>query len=218
MRREGALVVIGLWVERRGVAGSGRWHKVGDRVHLAETAEKVLEVLKDGYDGAFSYTPKEFDGSVPVQPTRPAPPPGAARGFMHGVRLRFRDDYTVEKGIRDAKPGDCFYVPCYRGQDGTQPCPEWDDCDGRHLYVVCPDGHWWNIDGRASNCGEGSDTPEKRQAWKTNRTHRCWVRSGSPEMGNITVGKGPGATCPAGAGSIMTGTYHGMLTDGVFNP
>ncbi len=49
------------------------------------------------------------------------------------------------------------------------------------------------------------------------RHHRCWVRTGSPEDGTLTVGKS-GVTCKAGAGSIDTGTYHGMLTSGHFHP
>ncbi len=70
----------------------------------------------------------------------------------------------------------------------------------RHLMVVCPDGHWWNIDSRCSNC-----------TMKDDRVHRCWVRHGEPP--NITVDKN-GVTCQAGGGSIQTPDWHGFLRNG----
>ena len=99
------------------------------------------------------------------------------------------------------KPGGVYWVPCWRGKDGTLPCAYWDNCDGKHLHVVLPNGHKWSIDSRASNCTLPND-----------RTHRCWVRTGAPP--NVTVGKN-GHTCNAGAGSILSGDYHGFLRDGV---
>lgn len=80
-------------------------------------------------------------------------------------------------------------------------CFHWDNCDGRHLHVVLPNGHPWDIDSRANNC----TLPD-------NRTHRCWVREGEPP--NVTAGKA-GDTCSAGAGSILSGSYHGFLQGGV---
>lgn len=188
--------VIGLWVQRRG-ASSGHWFKKDGRVHLADSAEKVLEVLRDGYDNAFDYSPKEYDGSEP----EPAPPQRAPRhvDFMRGVRLRFCTDYDPDRGLA-AQPGDCFFVPC------VAPCMYWDNCTGSHLYVVCPDGRWWNVDSKASNC-----------TMKDDRLHRCWIRHGDPARGDLTVDK-DGRTCQAGAGSIDTGTYHGRLIGGVFSP
>jgi hypothetical protein len=70
------------------------------------------------------------------------------------------------------------------------------------LYAVCPGGHPWNIDGRATNCGKPDDD-----------VHRCWIRHGEPP--NITVDK-QGNTCQAGGGSIQAGDYHGFLRDGYF--
>ncbi len=141
-----------------------------------------------------------------VAPTSARVPATKPDDLPRGLRLRFRDDYTRESGIKDAVPGDLFFVPCYRGEDGSKPCPEWDGCPGQHLYAVCPDGRWWDIDGRAGNCTMRDD-----------RAHRCWIRHGDPTTGVITVDKA-GLTCKAGAGSIATGTYHGMLTSGMFNP
>lgn len=70
------------------------------------------------------------------------------------------------------------------------------------LHAVCPGGHPWNIDGRASNCTMPDDDE-----------HRCWVRHGEPP--NITVDKN-GLTCDAGGGSIQAGSYHGFLQNGHF--
>lgn len=82
------------------------------------------------------------------------------------------------------------------------PCFQWDNCPGRHLHAMLPNGSYWDIDGRAANC----TLPDER-------THRCWVREGEPP--NVTVGKA-GHTCSAGAGSIAAGDYHGFLRGGVF--
>lgn len=76
--------------------------------------------------------------------------------------------------------------------------------DGRVLTVICPDGRPWTIDSRASNCTMPQDND-----------HYCWVRTGSPETGDLSVHK-DGHTCGAGAGSIDTGSYHGFLREGVF--
>jgi hypothetical protein len=96
----------------------------------------------------------------------------------------------------ELEPGCLFWVHGY---------PEnmfWDNHTGPHLHAVLPNGNHWNIDGRANNCTSPND-----------RLHRCWVRTG--EVPNITVGKG-GNTCAAGAGSILSGNYHGFLINGEF--
>lgn len=75
-------------------------------------------------------------------------------------------------------------------------------CNGHHLHAILPNGHEWDIDGRASNCTLPND-----------RVHRCWVRHGEPP--DVTVDKA-GRTCSAGGGSIMAGDYHGFLRNGEF--
>jgi hypothetical protein len=95
------------------------------------------------------------------------------------------------------EPGDLYWADDYAGR-----CFHWDNCPGRHLHAVLPNGHPWDIDSRAANCNRPTD-----------RVHRCWVRTGEPPR--ITAGKS-GDTCSAGAGSIAAGDYHGFLTDGVF--
>jgi hypothetical protein len=75
----------------------------------------------------------------------------------------------------------------------------WDNATEAPLIVRTPGGDW-NIDSRASNCTMPDD-----------KTHRCWVRHGEPP--NIHVDKN-GHTCGAGAGSIISGNYHGFLHNG----
>lgn len=122
-------------------------------------------------------------------------------------RQVFRDRwYDTSSGVLE--PGCLYYADWYHWKaSGDQPeggCVHgWTNCDGRHLMAILPNGYEWDIDGRASNCGLRQDN-----------LHRCWVRTGTPPL--ITVGKGPGPTCPAGGGSIQAGDYHGFLRDGVF--
>lgn len=96
----------------------------------------------------------------------------------------------------DLEPGCIFWADWY---------PEnfyWDNHKGPCLIAVLPNGDHWNIDSRASNCDMPND-----------RLHRCWCRHG--EVPNIHVDKN-GHTCNAGAGSIMSGNYHGFLHNGEF--
>lgn len=94
-------------------------------------------------------------------------------------------------------PGDMYW------NDWLDENHYWDNHKGPHLEVICPNGHPWNIDSRASNCGLPGD-----------RMHRCWVRHGEPP--NIHVDKN-GLTCSAGGGSIIAGNYHGFLHNGSFH-
>lgn len=100
------------------------------------------------------------------------------------------------------EPGDMFWVTWrhYRFPNGTKTSCDWDDCDGKHLQVILPNGYGWDADGRASNCTMPND-----------RLHRCWVRHGDPP--NVTVDKN-GRTCAAGAGSIAVTGFHGFLRGG----
>lgn len=80
-------------------------------------------------------------------------------------------------------------------------CSEWDNCDGEHINVRLPNGEAFSLSVRASNCGLPDD-----------RTHRCWVLDGP--LDELTASK-RGETCPAGAGSILYGSWHGFLRDGL---
>jgi len=78
----------------------------------------------------------------------------------------------------------------------------WRGPDGIALQVILPNGNEWAVDARASNCSR-PDEP-----------HQCWVRHGDPRTEPVTVDK-EGDTCSAGAGSILSGDYHGFLRAGV---
>ncbi len=104
------------------------------------------------------------------------------------------DDQGKEYTLRDKVPG--MMWDAWWNHD----VPEWCGPDGKSLQVVCPDGHVWCIDSRASNCDQ-----------KNEHTHKCWVRHG--ESPNLTVDKN-GHTCNAGGGSIQTGSWHGFLRNG----
>lgn len=93
----------------------------------------------------------------------------------------------------------------------------WDNCPGKHLFVKCPNGMWWDLDCRATNCTMPYD-----------KSHRCWIRWG--DLPFITVNKdgknivgdyGQYNTCSAGGGSILLrntkyNVYHGFLRNGSF--
>lgn len=108
--------------------------------------------------------------------------------------------YNTESGRPE--PGDLYYATWYDCVERGKCIHKWSNCDGKHLFAICPNGQAWDIDSRASNCTMPEDT-----------THRCWVRHGEPP--NIHVDKN-GHTCAAGAGSIIAGDYHGFLHHGKF--
>ncbi len=101
------------------------------------------------------------------------------------------------------EPGDCYYATWYACAGGT--CVwGWTNCDNRHLIVILPNRDPWDTNGRASNCTKRDDT-----------THRCWCVHGDPNKGELITIDKSGETCNAGAGSIQSGGYHGMLTNGI---
>ncbi len=109
--------------------------------------------------------------------------------------------YDTEDG--QLHPGDLYWVAfAHEGGRCSEALGGWENCNGRHLHAVLPNGNHWNIDSRAGNFKRPAD-----------RTHRCWVRHGQPPQ--ITVDK-EGDTCEAGGGSVKSGDYHGYLKDGRF--
>jgi hypothetical protein len=125
-------------------------------------------------------------------------PAGGGRGADANRQVFPARLYDTPSG--EPAPGDVYFAPCVYGSM----C--WVNCPGRHLWVVLPNGHPWDIDGRANNCKKPDD-----------KIHRCWMRTGDPEMSIATldVGKGTAAeTCPAGGGSISVPGYHGFLRQG----
>jgi len=129
-------------------------------------------------------------------------PDDAPRRSIHHRRM-----YRAPAGevIDRPVPGDVYIGTGYH-YDLPQ-CPTWDNCDGRHIVVVTPDGHDWDTSGRARNCGLPDD-----------RTHRCWVLHGTAEQPNTLHVDKAGHTCNAGAGSIDTGKWHGFLHGGKLTP
>lgn len=124
-----------------------------------------------------------------------APVPENARRQIFRDRL-----YNTASG--KPEPGDLYWAAWKHSPDWKDFYCPWDNCnDPRgHLMCMLPNGHEWDIDGRANNCTLPQD-----------KTHRCWVRHGEPP--EVDVGKG-GPTCSAGAGSILSGDYHGFLHNG----
>lgn len=104
-----------------------------------------------------------------------------------------RADTGEEMTLRDAPDGAMW--------DATWLHSVPDRCgpDGRAIVCRVPNKHNWQIDGFASNCT------------RPNEPHKCWVRHGEPP--NLTVDKN-GNTCSAGAGSILTPSWHGFLRNG----
>lgn len=141
-----------------------------------------------------------------------------------------RADNGQEVTLRDKIPGmmwDAWWYGKERGADGIS------------LVVKLPNLHDWAVDTTASNC----DSPCKNcgkpynahiddKGWTSGRCsptaqyddgtptyqdsrpeHKCWVRHGDPKTGSVHVDK-DGVTCGAGAGSILSGSYHGFLHGG----
>lgn len=99
-------------------------------------------------------------------------------------------------------PGDVYIADWYGCAERGRCVYQWTNCDGRHLMVVLPNGHVWDVDSRASNCTMKEDTE-----------HRCWIRHGDPASNLVHVDK-QGKTCAAGAGSIAVPGFHGFLHHG----
>jgi hypothetical protein len=115
--------------------------------------------------------------------------------FTH--RVYERSDTHELTTMREAPAGALWYAWWMKSENGYS--WEWDNQTTPSLICRTPGGEW-NIDSRASNCTMPED-----------RTHRCWIRHGEPP--NIHVDKN-GFTCQAGAGSIISGNYHGFLHNG----
>lgn len=121
----------------------------------------------------------------------------------HSHSASLREEWDTTSG--ELEPGCVYLRDDHVAEDGTRVCmSRWSNCDGRHLIVVLPNGHSWDVDGRANNCGSPDDT-----------THRCWVRVGDPSDPSTLHVTKDGHTCAAGAGSIASGDYHGFLAHGV---
>lgn len=120
--------------------------------------------------------------------------------FTAGASRQYHPKQLWKHGVtgelvlrRDFQPGALFRLRYMEDHK------HWCGSDGKSWAVITPGGEW-NIDSRASNCTMPEDN-----------VHKCWCRHG--EAPNFTVDK-QGLTCQAGAGSIITGSYHGFLRGG----
>jgi hypothetical protein len=127
-------------------------------------------------------------------------------GQMFTHRLHSRSDGGPLTTLYDAPTGALWYAWWldHRTDNSGLYGWDWDNQTEPPLMCRTPSGSDWCIDGRASNC-----------TMKEERTHRCWVRHGVPP--NIHVDKN-GHTCQAGAGSIVSGNWHGFLHNGQLVP
>jgi hypothetical protein len=118
--------------------------------------------------------------------------------------------------LREAPTGAMWDAWWYRDREAQH---DWaTGPDGICLIVKLPNGSDWLVDQEASNCTRTqwhSYTDEEGRQYRkwTGRTHYCWVRHGDPRTGDLHVDKN-GDTCAAGAGSILSGSYHGFLHNG----
>lgn len=153
-------------------------------------------VVGRGISSDFENIPWEDEPPVPCEKC------GNSSSFSSrgSIKIYRRIDTGEEITKLTDHPGACYEDP-----DGA-----WDSkarnkrfgYDGKALVVILPNGSSWYIDSRASNCTRPEDN-----------SHRCWVRHGSPLDGTLHVDKN-GDTCQAGAGSIISGDFHGFLHSG----
>lgn len=183
---------------------------------LMKPREGYLHIDNDFCGGAKDYPewafPQKCDhcgAEVPKDLPRSPPSPTcvedstAKNGYREietvHLQIFYHTLYNTDSG--HPEPGDLYWADWY-SRDETRKCFMHDNCDGTHLMAILPNGHEWDIDGRASNC-----------TMKHERLHRCWVRCGEPP--HVHVDKN-GHTCAAGAGSISVTGYHGFLHNGFF--
>ncbi len=121
-------------------------------------------------------------------------------GQMFTHRIFVRSDNGELTTLQEAPAGALWYATWMKHDEDDLYGWDWNNQIGSSLICKLPNDYEWNIDSRASNC-----------TMKEERTHRCWCRHGEPP--NIHVDK-QGHTCAAGAGSILSGCWHGFLHNG----
>lgn len=181
-------------------------HKTGDTFDCAGGYHSALVIT-----GQVTGTYEERDGrryltaSVPTgQHDDPRWPSECSCGYLFTPddvwqdwerHLYRRSDTGELVSLNDAPPGACWDAD-WMPQNWRDRSP-----DGIYLMVRLPNRHDWAVDSEASNCTRKGEK------------HHCWVRHGDPRECRVTVDKN-GDTCAAGAGSILSGDWHGFLRDG----
>jgi hypothetical protein len=175
----------------------------------------------DPWDGAVDHEPPHDD---PRWPTHCA----CGYAFVEADRWHAHRSHLYQ-AMQGPHAGQCFTLqdaPIGAMWDASwlrrEECPSANNVhvgpDGLCLIVKTPGGDW-AVDAQCSNCTRPQELPvEGKPGWtRFVRTHWCWVRHGDPRTGEVHVDK-VGDTCAAGAGSILTGRYHGFLHHGHLVP
>lgn len=121
--------------------------------------------------------------------------------FQEAVYVRY-DGGLGEFTLRDAPVGmmwDAFWMR--NSYEAGEHGPGWTNVgpDGLALVIQVPRKHPFQPEQRASNC-----------TMKDDGRHKCWVRHGDARVGLVHIDK-VGHTCQAGAGSIVTPSWHGFI-------
>jgi hypothetical protein len=167
---------------------------IGDKLGVTED----FSIFGDRQDYPAEKWPVQCAHCGAPVPTEPSSKP--TKVGEHGVYVVHQvfSSRLYDTASGEPEPGDIFRLHYHDPGE----CHNWDNCDGIHIYGMLPNGYQWDMDGRASNC----TLPQEK-------THRCWIRTGTPEAGDLDVGK-TGHTCAAGAGSIDAPGWHGFLRHG----
>lgn len=186
--------------------GTGTYGYHNAQLHVADvmdpTARNVGGDPEDYVDSCWPVKCDHCDAAVPLD--------GVANGISDHVPRRQVFNQTLyatpdRSWIGYPQPGDLYYATWSHWGDPSR-CLYWSNCAEPHLICILPNGKTWDLMSRASNC----TMPDDKQ-------HRCWVRHGDPSKGElVTVDKNSSvrSTCAAGAGSIVSGDYHGFLHNG----
>jgi hypothetical protein len=213
-RPEGCRVEAAYCNERRNVDdGPGIPADDGWQTQLpAPWTPGMCEDCAKPYDGSEAHATSMVQMRWSTESGRPEP--GDLLYITEDIREIERmihvNGHTPHEGCDQCVPGAAGPMACgdlcyARSAGEPEDAPQriatagWHNCDGRHLVCILPNGHPWDVDGRANNCTMPNE-----------RLHRCWVRHGSPENLTVHVSKN-GPSCAAGAGSILSGDYHGFL-------
>jgi len=169
-------------------------------VILSEAAEALwIEQLADGTHRIRETRIAPADPRWPSTCAACGAPFPAAAFSQVGAEPLFRGAPDGRRyTLRDAPTGAMWDATWLHGH-GHSSSRWWQGDDGISLVVKLPNGNEWMPDSRASNCTLPDD-----------HVHRCWIRHGDPRTGHIHVDK-DGVTCSAGAGSIVSGGWHGFL-------
>lgn len=103
--------------------------------------------------------------------------------------------------------------PDMQASNCTRRCPWWDDAAVQKQPAHATQTLFYGGGGWVPKQDDKHTiaiAPHNAQCDPRFTDHKCWVRHGNPRAGDIHVDKN-GATCAAGAGSILTPDWHGFL-------